>query len=177
MQLRAMLAASSSLVRFLRKIRFLSKTTPPFQSPPLMNSSLLSPKGFEPDLEDQDQRTAFRIYRKMRFGNPNTFLSSGSSQEIAQTLKKYPRLKNRIRFRNYVLKKEHKSYPVTPKLSRFLDPQFKSVGRVEGKFVSGECQPGLLEKSLGLSSPRRTQGKAQGTKLRGSCGNKKTESI
>ena len=110
-------------------------------------------KGLEPDLEDRDQRTAFRIYRKMRFGNPNTSLSSGSSQKIAQTLKKYPQLKNRIRFRNYVLEKEHKSYPVTPELSRFLDPQFKSVGRVKANLFQVNANQGYWKKVLGYQAP------------------------
>ena len=61
-------------------------------------------QGLEPDLSNADQRMAFRMYRKLRFGDPKTSLREGSSQRIAKTLGQYPELREQQRFRNYKIK-------------------------------------------------------------------------
>ena len=109
--------------------------------------------GLEPDLGDADQRTVFRIYRKLRFGDPRTSLSSGSSPKIAKVLKEYPELKNRKRFRNYELLLQEQSYPVTPALADFLGSQSKSAGQVRSNLFQVDANKGYWNKLLGYERP------------------------
>ena len=109
--------------------------------------------GLEPDLRYADQRTAFGIYRKLRFGNPKTSLSSDSSQKIARVLKQYPELKEQERFRNYELLQQKQSYPITETLANFLTTQSKSAGQVRSNLLQVDANQGYWKKLLGYERP------------------------
>ena len=110
-------------------------------------------QGLEPDLSDADQRTAFRIYRKLRFGNPKTSLSQGSSQRIAETLGRYPELQEQQRFRNYRVRAQERDYPVTSEFAQFLSTQFKSIGQVKSNLLQVDANQGYWKKVLGYQLP------------------------
>ena len=88
-------------------------------------------QGLLPDLSDANQRMIFRLYRKLRFGDPDTSLKSGGSQEIAETLEMSSKLRDRKSFRSYYIQAQELSYLVPDELAQFLSSQFKSVGQVK----------------------------------------------
>ena len=110
-------------------------------------------QGLEPDLSNADQRMAFRIYRKLRFGDPNASLGEGSSQRIAKTLGKYPELREQQRFRNYKIKTQQRSYPVPGELAQFLSTQFKSMGQVKSNLFQVDANQGYWKSLLGYVTP------------------------
>lgn len=67
-------------------------------------------QGFVPDLNNASQRDAFEIYRRLRFGDPDTILNSGSLDEIARILRRKPELEKEP-FRNIILKIQQRTYP------------------------------------------------------------------
>ena len=111
-------------------------------------------RGLEPDLSDSEQRNAFRIYRKVSFGDPHTNLKSKSSQDIADVLKKYPELEKEP-FRNYVVGVEERIYPVTEELSQFLNSQLKSSGQVRSNLFQVDANQGFWKKALGYQVPEK----------------------
>jgi len=68
-------------------------------------------QGFEPDLSIPQYRNAFEIYRKMRFGNPNTNLDLDTLEQIAKELRKHSELKKEP-FRNFQVESQARFYPV-----------------------------------------------------------------
>jgi hypothetical protein len=83
--------------------------------------------GISPDLNNSSQRNAFEIYRRMRFGDPNTRLNSGSLDKIAKMIEKYPELEKEP-FRDFRLEVQERSYPVKKALAAYLDSQVASAG-------------------------------------------------
>ena len=97
--------------------------------------------------------TAFQVYRKLRFGNPKTSLSQGSSQRIAKTLGRYPELQEQQRFRNYRVRAQERDYPVTSEFAQFLSTQFKSIGQVKSNLLQVDANQGYWKKVLGYQLP------------------------
>lgn len=124
-------------------------------------------EGFSPNLKDKDQRTAFEIYRKMRFGDPDTNLTEGSLDSIAKQLSKHPELiGQQVRFRNYELDISEKSYPVTEALGQFLSSQVRSSGQVRANLYQIDANLGFWKKALGYEEPARFREKVSDKKER-----------
>lgn len=107
-------------------------------------------QGLKPDLSNAQQRDAFELYRKMRFGNPNTSLNAGTTDEIAKALKAHPELEKEP-FRNFKLSVEEKSYPVTAELKKFTDGQVSSAGQVRSNLFQIDANAGFWKKLLQYS--------------------------
>ncbi len=102
-------------------------------------------RGLEPDLNIQSHRLAFEMYRKMLFGDPTTNIGSGSLNEIAETLKKFPWIK-KPGFRNYELRIRQKSYPVTDELKKFLKPKLEGANQALSNLYSIDSNIGYWKK-------------------------------
>lgn len=109
-------------------------------------------EGFEPDLSIPQQRDAFEIYRKMRFGDPNTSLNSGTLDQVAKAVKKHPELKKEP-FRPFRVEAQERIYPVTENLSTFLDSQVKSAGQVRGNLFQVDANRGYWKKIFQYEEP------------------------
>ena len=120
-------------------------------SPPQSVDELLLAftQGLLPDLSDADQRMIFRLYRKLRFGNPNTSLKKESYQKIARTLKTYPNLRDRKIFRSYYIQAQDLSYLVPDELAQFLSSQFKSIGQVKSNLFQVRANRKYWKQVLG----------------------------
>ncbi|MBS1985029.1 MAG: hypothetical protein JST16_12740, partial [Bdellovibrionales bacterium] len=103
--------------------------------------------GLKPDLNNPAQKDAFELYRKMRFGNPNTSLNSGTTAEVARALEVHPELE-KIPFRTFKLAVEEKSYPVTAELKKFTDGQVSSAGQVRSNLFQIDANGGFWKKLL-----------------------------
>lgn len=104
-------------------------------------------KGFLPDLTQPQQREAFEIYRKMRFGDPNTELNYGTTEEVASILKKKPKLEKES-FRNYTIQIRQKIYPVTEDLASYLDSQVMGAAQARSNLFQVEANSGYWKKVL-----------------------------
>jgi len=102
-------------------------------------------KGFLPDLTQPQQRQAFEIYRKMRFGDPNTELNYGTTEEVANILKKNPKLEKEP-FRNYIIQLKKKIYPVTEELKSYLDSQVVGAAQARSNLFQVEANSGYWKK-------------------------------
>ncbi|MBS1986201.1 MAG: formylglycine-generating enzyme family protein, partial [Bdellovibrionales bacterium] len=103
--------------------------------------------GLKPDLNNPAQKDAFELYRKMRFGNPNTSLNSGTTAEVAKALAAHPELE-KMPFRTFKLAVEEKSYPVTAELKKFTDGQVSSAGQVRSNLFQIDANGGFWKKLL-----------------------------
>ena len=106
-------------------------------------------QGLLPDLSNANQRMIFRLYRKLRFGNPDTSLNRESSEMIAETLKTYPNLRDRKSFRSYHMQAQELSYLVPDELIQFLSSQFKSVGQVKSNLFQVRANVKYWRRVLG----------------------------
>ena len=71
---------------------FPSPPPPSFQQMTSLSELLVAfTQGLEPDLGNPDQRMAFRVYRKLRFGNPEANLDKWKLSENCKSFKKIPR--------------------------------------------------------------------------------------
>lgn len=111
--------------------------------------------GFVPDLSIRSHRDAFDIYRRLRFGDPNTHLNSDSLDVVAQTLRENPKLEKEF-FREYRLEIQENEFPVTPELAHFLDSQIASSGQVRSNLFQIDANSGYWKKVFQF----RTQEKA-----------------
>ena len=145
--------ASVDCTKFINRIIGENATSSPPRIDSLDDLLTAFTQGLEPNLSNADQRMAFRMYRKLRFGDPKTSLSEGSSQRIAKTLEKYPALREQQRFRNYKIKTQERSYPVPDELAQFLSTQFKSVGQVKSNLFQVDANQGYWKNLLGYSTP------------------------
>lgn len=102
-------------------------------------------QGFVPDLTIPEQRDAFEIYRRMRFGDPNTQLNSNTLTEITNALKKNPELQKEP-FRNYTIRLREKIYPTTQELAEFLDVQVSSASQSRANLFQVEANSGYWKK-------------------------------
>lgn len=103
--------------------------------------------GLEIDPSDQSQRSAFDLYRGLRFGNPTTQLKEGTWDEITQALKKYPEL-SKEPFRNFKLQTQERTYPVTPELKKFIASQLQSTGQTRSNLFHIDANTGYWKKIL-----------------------------
>lgn len=106
-------------------------------------------RGFLPDLSKSSQKDAFHVYRKMRFGDPNTNLGEETTAKIAEELKRHPELTKKP-FRNYELSVQEKAYPVTKELQTLTESFTKSAGQIKGSFFQIEANLGYWKKMLGF---------------------------
>jgi hypothetical protein len=110
-------------------------------------------EGLIPDLQVNSHLQAFEIYRRIRFGNPNTELNPGTLKEIAKELAKHPELEKEP-FRNFKLETVDRSYLVTKELAAFLDSQVSSAGQVRSNLFQVEANSGLWKKVLQYEEPK-----------------------
>jgi len=110
--------------------------------------------GLEPDLTNPDQQNAFEIYRKMKFGDPNTYLQPDTMERVVKELRQHPKLKKEP-FRNIEISFEEKSYPVTDELKSFIDSQIKSSGQVRSNLFNIEANRGYWKKVLQNDDPEK----------------------
>jgi formylglycine-generating enzyme required for sulfatase activity len=102
-------------------------------------------EGLSPDLSNKSQRDAFEIYRRMRFGNPNTSLHANTVDEVAQVLKKHPELEKEA-FRDFKLVQQERIYPVTKELSAYLDPQVVNAAQIRSNLFQVDANSGYWKK-------------------------------
>ena len=108
-------------------------------------------QGFEADLNDLNQRNAFEIYIKLKFGDSNNYLTTDSLDRVAFQLKKFDILQKRP-FREFNIEVRKKSYlvtPITKELSVFLSSQIKSSGQIRGNLFQVDANKGYWKKLLG----------------------------
>lgn len=117
--------------------------------------------GLVPDLNNPSQRNAFEIYRKMRFGNPDTNLNANTLDEVAKAIKQHPELEKEV-FRDFQLEVQHRSYPVTKELSTFLDSQTKSAGQTRSNLFQLEANSGYWKKVFQYEESLPPSGIAKG---------------
>ena len=110
--------------------------------------------GLEADLSIADQQKAFEVYRKMRFGDPNTSLRHDTMEKVADALQKHPDLRKEP-FRNYQVSMVEKKFPVTDELKTFIDSQIKSSGQVRSNLFNLEANKGYWKKVLQYESPQK----------------------
>lgn len=110
-------------------------------------------EGFLPDLTVPSQRDAFEIYRRMRFGDPNTHLNSNTLNEVTNALKKNPELQKEP-FRNYTIRVREKIYPTTQELAEFLDVQVSSAAQVRANLFQVEANSGYWKKIFNYDDSR-----------------------
>jgi len=103
--------------------------------------------GFVPNLKDKSQRDAFEIYRRMRFGDPNTNLNANSIDTVGKELQSHPELQKET-FRNFDLEVQERTYPVTPELKAFIDGQVKNAGQVRSNLFQIDANLGYWKKIL-----------------------------
>jgi hypothetical protein len=127
--------------------------------------------GLVPNLEDPEQLKAFELYRKMRFGNPDT--NAGSIEKLSKILKKYPEL-TKTPFKNFEISMSSKSYPVTQSLRAFLNSHIKSSGQVRNNLFQIDANTGFWKKLLSYETPEEflveTSDKAQKKALKKQAG-------
>gem|GEM_PF-1218270 len=109
-------------------------------------------QGLSPDLANPSQRNAFEIYRRMRFGDPNTQINAGSLDEIAEIIKKHPELEKEA-FRDFKLEIQERTYPVTKELATYLDSQVASAGQTRANLFQVEANSGYWKKVLQYEEP------------------------
>jgi len=124
-----------------------AQVTKPFKIESFEDLLQVFTQGYVPDLNNKTERDAFEIYRRMRFGNPETNLGADTITKIQAELKKYPELKKEP-FRNYELNVQEKSYPVTKALKDFLESMQKSAGQVRSNLYQIEANLGFWRKVL-----------------------------
>ncbi len=105
-------------------------------------------RGLVPNLRDPFQRSAFGVYRIMRFGNPFTYIDSAVVDRIADFLERHPRLRKKP-FRNFRLQIRRPIYPVTEELTAFLNSQANSAGQIRGNLFQVDANHGYWKKVLG----------------------------
>ena len=110
--------------------------------------------GLQPDLSNPEQQKAFEVYRKMRFGDPNTNLKNDTMDRLVNEFKNHPDLK-KDPFRNFQLIIEEKKFPVTDELKSFIDSQIKSSGQVRSNLFNMEANKGYWKKVLQYESPQK----------------------
>ena len=109
-------------------------------------------RGFVPDLQDPDQAHAFEIYRKIRFGNPDTRLDADSLSRVARELKQHPELKKEP-FASQRVVTQERVYPVSEELLKFTDSQLRSAGQVRSNLFQIEANLGYWKKVLSYEEP------------------------
>ena len=107
-------------------------------------------RGLLPGLKNKNQVRAFELYKKMRFGNPNT--DAGTIEKLAKVLGKYPGL-TKTPFRNFEISMSSKSYPVTEDLVSFLNSHIKNSGQVRNNLFQIDANIGFWKKFLGYRVP------------------------
>ncbi len=129
-------------------------------------------RGFVPDLKDPDQLHAFEIYKKMRFGNPDTKLNPGSLALVAEELKNHPEL-TKEPFSSQRMIVQERIYPVSKELEKFTDSQLKSAGQVRSRLFQIEANLGDWKKILNYEEPsdvvnlqKRARDTSLGSKIR-----------
>lgn len=94
-------------------------------------------EGFSPNLKDPDQRIAFELYLRVRFGNPNAFLKDGTVEILADVIAQYSNLeRGQPRFLNYELEVNERVYPITSSLSQFLRSHIKKCRSSQSQSIS-----------------------------------------
>ncbi len=109
-------------------------------------------QGFIPNLSDPSQRSAFEIYRTMKFGDPNTTLYHRTTDRVAEILNHYPEL-GKEPFRNFQIQAHRKVYPLTNELAEFTNSQTKSAGQIRGQLFQIEANRGYWKKVLDYRRP------------------------
>ncbi len=95
-------------------------------------------RGLIPDLSQPNQRIAFDLYLKIRFGNPNAFLGADPLGRVAEELARHPDL-HKEPFRNFIVEQKAFRYGVTDRLAKFTLSHLNSSGQVRSNlFRVGE---------------------------------------
>lgn len=116
-------------------------------------------QGLIPDPTSPDQLKAFSVYLRIGFGDPRTDLGDENLiEQIADELIQNPNLiKDTSPFRNYTLTTQDRNYPVTPGLSKLLDPQIKSAKARLGELFQVSNNQVYWSKVLGFMDEKSKQ--------------------
>ncbi len=109
-------------------------------------------KNLVPDIQNSFQILAFEMYRIYKFGTNNIKLRPDTLGRILNTLSEYPELKKRP-FRNYNIIVQESRYPVTERLSNFLNSHLKSSGQIKANLFKIEDNIGYWKKILDYKEP------------------------
>jgi hypothetical protein len=109
-------------------------------------------EGFEPDLKDPDQLRAFELYKRMRFGDPNTQLPHDAMSELKEILAKNPKL-TKEPFRSIHVSQQSKSYPVTPELKKFTESVGKTTAQIKSNLFQIDANGGYWQTLLQYEAP------------------------
>lgn len=109
--------------------------------------------GFEPDLNDREQRAVFEIYKAMKMGDPDTYLAEDSIDQVADTLSEYPELK-KLRFRNMEVELNGNQNPLTSELRNFSSSYLKSLSQAHSNLYQIEANLGYWRRILQIKEPQ-----------------------
>ena len=121
--------------------------------------------GLEVNLNEKNSEQAFEIYRKLKFGNPNTSLLHVETgveavDIIKDELQKHPNLEKGS-FRNYQVEILEKEAPVTESLKLFIGGQLRSSSDCRKELFNIPDHPHFWKETLQYQPPTDCLAKVQ----------------